>query len=91
MKVRVKKKNPRRIPASMQDVKKAAKDGSDRGVKLALAIMLIVLKDDFDFTEYQIKRVWERVEKLSGEVAEGRISVNDLCGALLDDYNIDLT
>lgn len=86
----MKKKNPRRKPASMADVKKAAQDGSDRGVRLAIAIFLMVLKDDFDFTTEQIILAWERMDKLSQEVAEKRITAKDLTDTLYSEYNIDL-
>ena len=84
------KKNPRKRPATFQDVKRAAQEGSDRGVKLALAICLMVMLDDFNFTNDQIVYAYERMTKLSGEVAEKRVSVNDLIQTLYEEYAIDL-
>lgn len=85
-----KRQNPRKRPATFQDVKRSAQEGSDRGVKLALAICLMVMKDDFDFTNDQIEHAYERMTKLSGEVAEKRISVNDLIQTLDEEYAINL-
>lgn len=71
-------------------MKRATSEASDRGVKLAIAIFLMVLKDDFDFTGEQIIHAWERMDKLSQEVSEKRITVKDLTDTLYDEYNIDL-
>ena len=84
------KQNPRKRPATFQDVKRAAQEGSNRGVKLALAICLMVMLDDFNFTNDQIVYAYERMTKLSGEVAEKRVSVNDLIQTLYEEYAIDL-
>ena len=81
-----KKVNPRRRPATQADVNKA----SDRAVHLAIAIFLMVLKDDFDFNMEQIRHAWDRMDKLSEEVAERRIKVKDLTDTLYEEYGIDL-
>lgn len=86
----MKKTNPRRKPVSLADLKRATSEASDRGVKLAIAIFLMVLKDNFDFTGEQIIYAWERMDKLSQEVSEKRITVKDLTDTLYDEYNIDL-
>lgn len=75
---------------SMADVNRAKSKASDSAVHLAMAIFLTVLLDDFDFTNEQITHAWDRMNKLSQEVAEKRVNVRDLLMVLRDEYNIDL-
>ena len=87
---KTKKVNPRRKPASEADVKRAKTSASDQAVKLAIAIFLTVLCDDFSFDKDQIQFAWERMDKLSEEIAERRISARDLITVLREEYNVDL-
>ena len=80
-----KKVNPRRIPATMETVNKAR----DESIHLAMAIFLNVLKDMGHDNE-TIKFVWDRVDKLSREVADGRVNLWDFVQVLYDEYGIDL-
>lgn len=86
-----KKINPRRKPATMADVNRAKVRASDTATKITLAIFLTVLCDDFDFTKEQITHAWERLDKLSEEVAERRVSAHDLITVLRDEYGVDLS
>ncbi len=87
---KAKKVNPRRKPVSEADLNRAKATASDQAVKLAIAIFLTVLKDDFDFDNDQLVHAWERLDKLSQEVAEHRISAWDLINVLHEEYNVDL-
>lgn len=87
---KTKKVNPRRKPVSEADLNRAKATASDQAVKLAIAIFLTVLKDDFDFDNDQLVHAWERLDKLSQEVAEHRISAWDLINVLHEEYNVDL-
>ena len=87
---KAKKVNPRRKPVSEADLNRAKATASDQAVKLAIAIFLTVLKDDFDFDNDQLVHAWERLDKLSEEVAEHRISAWDLINVLHEEYNVDL-
>ena len=87
---KAKKVNPRRKPVSEADLNRAKATASDHAVKLAIAIFLTVLKDDFDFDNDQLVHAWERLDKLSQEVAEHRISAWDLINVLHEEYNVDL-
>ena len=51
---KAKKVNPRRKPVSEADLNRAKATASDQAVKLAIAIFLTVLKDDFDFDNDQL-------------------------------------
>lgn len=85
-----KKVNPRRRPASEADVKRAKASASDEAVKLAIAIFLTVLCDDFNFDKDQLQLAWERMDKLSEEIKEHRVSAWDLVEVLKEEYGIDL-
>ena len=62
----------------------------DEAIHLSMAIFLTVLKDDFDFDNEKITHVWNRVDKLSKEVAEGRVNILDFVEVLLEEYGIEL-
>ena len=85
----MKKVNPRKRPASQADVKRAWEDGVNDGVTNATAILLTVLVDKFNGADY-IRDVWREVQKLSEEVGEHRVNVNDLRRVLLDEYEIEV-
>ena len=88
---KAKKVNPRRKPVSEADLNRAKSVASDQAIKLAIAIFLTVLTDDFNFDNDQIRYAWTRLDKLSQEVAEHRISALDLITVLREEYNIDLS
>lgn len=85
-----KKVNPRRVPVSLADVKRTGKKASDEAIHLSFALFLTILLDDFGFDKDQIQLAWARADKLSKEVKEGRISLNDLVEVLHDEYQVDL-
>lgn len=60
----------------------------DEAIHLAMAIFLMVLKDDFGFDNDQIKHAWDRVDKLSKEVAEHRVDIWDFVETLDKEYDI---
>ena len=86
MKSKSKKTNPRRRRLSEADVPKIR----DEAIHLAFALFLTVLKENFGFDQEQIVFAWERADKLSKEVAEGRINLWDLVTVLREEFNVDL-
>ena len=89
-KSKARKVNPRRKPVSEADLNRAKSSASDQALKLAIAIFLTVLCDDFAFDKEQIQLAWERMDKLSQEIAERRVNAYDLIGVLNEEYGIDL-
>lgn len=83
------KTNPRRRPATGEDVRRAWDDGVLAGVTNACAIFLTVLVDKFDGSPY-IPDVWREINKLSEEIAERRVSVADLRAVLREEYGIEV-
>lgn len=87
---KAKKVNPRRKPVSEADLNRAKATASDQAFKLTVVIFLTVLMDNFGFDKDQLHFAWERLNKLSGEVAERRISAWDLAEVLKDEYDVDV-
>ena len=85
-----KKVTPRRRPASEADAFARFTSASDEAVKLAIAIFLTVLCDDFNFDKDQLQLAWERMDKLSESIKEHRVSAWDLVEVLREEYGIDL-
>ena len=83
------KTNPRKRPATQADVKKAQSNAVNTAVRMASAIFLTVLCDKFNGAEH-IPEVWREVNKLSEEIKEGRVSVNDLITVLKTEYEIEV-
>lgn len=84
------KPNPRSVPRTQADVDRAFLKGQDQGIKLAIVIFLTVLLDKFNGADY-IQEVWDACNKLSEEIAEGRVNLRELVDVMMDEYNIDLS
>lgn len=89
MKTRSTKPNPRNRPRTQADVDRAFLKGQDQGIKLAIVIFLSVILDKFNGEDY-IKEIWEYCNKLSEEIAEGRVNLRELMDVMQDEYNVDL-
>lgn len=83
------KTNPRKRPATQEDVKRAQTKAVNEAVRMASAIFLTVLCDKFNGADH-IPDVWREVNKLSEEIKEKRISVSDLIVTLREEYEIDV-
>lgn len=81
------KTNPRKKPASQEDVRRAQTKAVNDAVRMTSAIFLTVLCDKFGGADY-IPDVWREVSKLSEEIKEKRVSVPDLIRTLDEEYNI---
>lgn len=84
---RKEKLNPRRRPATWEDVNRAFEDGVRSGVSSSTAIFLTVLVDKFAGGEHVID-VWKEICKLSEEVGEKRVTIADLRDVLEREYGI---
>lgn len=82
------KTNPRRQPATQEDVDRAWKDGMLKGIDNAIIIFLTVLVDKFNGADH-IADVWQEINKLSEEIKEGRVSFADLKTVLKEEYGIE--
>jgi hypothetical protein len=86
----LKKTNPRRKPASQADVDRAKRLAVQEATRYAWAIVFTVLMDKEHATPEILQRVWNEVESLSDEVAEGRVSVPDLIQTLKEESGVIL-
>lgn len=85
-----KKVNPRKKPVSEADIERAKKIAMNNALTLVEAIVFTVLVDKYGF-EDQVFNVWKDSQKLSEEIIEGRVSVNDLVTVLKEEYDVELT
>lgn len=85
-----KKVNPRRKPASKADVDRAKADAMNEAIKFCWVIMFSVMADKYGWRTRRLRTLWNRVEKLSQEIGEERVSVADLQRTLANEYGIDL-
>lgn len=84
----MKQKNPRRIPATQQDVERAERRGHEFGASVATAIFLTVLCDKHGATVDELRVFWREVCELSDSVARGYVSAADLRRTLAEEYGI---
>lgn len=82
--------NPRKRPATQADVERAKREAIDQAIDVGWAISITVLRDKFGFGSVRIHRYWDELQKLSEEIAEGRVSVRDLMTAIKEESGIVL-
>lgn len=85
-----KKPNPRKRPANMADVERAAKKVRDEAITYTAVIFLSVLCDKENADKEIIRRVWHEVNELSESISQGYVSVSDLRDTLLNEYEINI-
>ena len=85
----MKKVNPRKRPATFADIERAKKNAENNALTLVEAIVFTVLVDKYGF-EDRVFNVWKDSQKLSEEIIEGRVSVQDLIDVLHEEYSIEL-
>lgn len=78
--------NPSRKPATQADIKRAKKEA----IAYAWAIMFTVMRDKFGYGPIRLQRMWSEVNKLSDEITEGYVSLNDLMRTLETEAGIIL-
>lgn len=85
-----KKKSPRSIPRTQQDVDRARKKGIEEGATYALDIMLITLKDLGEPDDY-ISKFERKFNKTLASITEGKeIKPREIKEALRDEYEIEV-
>lgn len=85
----MKKVNPKRVPCTLADVKKAKVEAVEEAVRMTSAIILTVLVDKFGMEE-KIPNIWFAINRLSNSIKDGYCSVGDLIHVLRTEYGIDL-
>lgn len=85
-----KKVNPRRVPASQADLKKAKKEATDNAVTFCWAILFTVMRDKEGWGEKRLRRLWREVNALSDSIDRGYVSIPDLVDTLKREGGIEL-
>lgn len=88
MKVKDKKPNPKKRPATMADVNQARQAGRDEALNCAMCIFLTVMLDKERATKEDIQRIWAEVNELSDSIAKSYVKVYDLRQVLAEEYDI---
>ena len=82
------KVNPRRMPTTEADVRRAKKAAISEAVKTTWAIFFTVLRDKEGMDTEHLCHIWDNVNKLSEEISEGYVSVGDLMKTLQEEAGI---
>lgn len=85
-----KKINPRKIPASQADIKRAKKHIADDVFDASVAMILSALLDKGFLDAEQIHDAWEAINDKSKSVNKGYCSIVDLINVLDEEYDIKL-
>ena len=84
------KVNPRRRPATMADVNRAAQRATNDALTASAAIFLTVLCDKESADAEIVQRVWQEMQALSQSIIDGYVSVADLKNTLSNEYGVDI-
>ena len=84
------KKSPRSIPRTQQDVDKALALGHAEGANFISTMILFILKDKHDFPDDEIERLAKEVDFYCGQLNSGDISFSDIKNALKQEYDVTI-
>ena len=85
-----KKVNPRRIPATQMDVKRAKMEAIEKVVTFTKIITFQGLLDEGVIKPEDVERGWNRVISLAESVNKGYVKYEDMYHAMIEDYGVDL-
>lgn len=85
-----KKTNPRNIPATQADVKRAKSQGYADGCRAALAMILYAIADKEHFPKWQIQRIGKEVNDVSDAVLRGYLTIPDILHMLKEEYDMEI-
>ena len=81
-----KKKSPRSIPRTQQDVDRAFGKGMLAGSKGALTIMLYVMRDKFGADDKQLREFSDAFNYVADSMAKGYVKETDLATVVKEEY-----
>lgn len=81
-----KRKSPRSIPRTQQDVDRAYEKGLIDGTKSALTILLYVLKDKFGADDEQIQAFSDEFNNVIDSIDKGYVTEADLATVVREEY-----
>lgn len=83
-----KKVNPYRRPATVGDVKAAYRKGITHGIEGAFALFFTVMLDKEGYEQDDLIRVWQHIESMSTDVANGDLDIETLYSVLDEEAGI---
>lgn len=84
----MRKKSPRSIPRTQQDVDRALALGHAEGANFISTMMLFILKDKHGFPDDEIERLAKEVDFYCGQLNDGAITFADVKNALKQEYDV---
>ena len=82
--------NPTR--PQIEQIKKDAKaEAAAEAVERALVIPLLVLRDHWGFGPARMERFIKQVAEVAEDIGDGRISLDDITGALEEEIGLEFT
>ena len=82
------KKNPRRRPATMADVKRAADKASDDASAQALGVFLWVLGDKHGLGAEEMQKLYDEIQYACDSISKGLITVPEILKVLKEEYGV---
>lgn len=78
--------------AQIEQIKKDAKaEAAAEAVERALVIPLLVLRDHWGFGPARMERFIKQVAEVADDIGDGRISLDDITGALEEEIGLEFT
>ena len=83
-----KKTNPKKIPCTMDDVKKAQRLGQAQGCDLAFTIFFCALLDKGIVSKENLPEVWEAACYVADSIKEGYVNIYEQQQMLEEEYGV---
>ena len=84
------KPNPRRRPATIADVRRAADEAYLEAVRFVWAVCLYTLKDKHNASDEDIQTFWDELNDVADSIEKGYVNIADIRNVLKKEYGIEL-
>ena len=84
------KPNPRNVPCSEADCRKAYVEGVDDGMNHLMEMVLFNLLDKHGATKEELQTLADEVDDLADYIRRGIIKWEDITKALYDEFNLEV-
>ena len=86
-----KKTNPRKIPATLEDVRKAQRLGQSQGIDLTFTLFFTAMLDKSYLEPEEIRGAWDAICYVADSVSKGYVDLYDNKKMLEEEYHIKFT
>lgn len=83
-----KKTNPKKIPATMDDVNKAQRLGQAQGINLTFTMFFTAMLDKGFLTREQVPEAWAAICYVADSVSKGYVNIYQQQKVLEEEYQI---